>query len=265
MKRDRKTLKAGLVILFGLWILAGFSESQAEPSKTLDLSDSHVQSYVRSTGFIASQPIPSLGSIVGSQDETWNMTEGDLVYIKLAPGMRVKAGDQFYLASLGREVIHPITKKRLGHQLKIPGVIVVLDGNGQTVPARIEKSFFQVRYGDTLISPPSSLPAAMPIRLSESIQGTLVASPEGEENLTEGLAVYIDRGSQDGVIPGDFFTIYHTPYYTAEAKENGGKLPQLKVGEGVVVFVNAETSTLLITKSSQQLYIGDTIVSGRGK
>ncbi len=265
MKRDRMTLNAGLVILFGLWIFAGFSESQAEPSQTLDLSDNHVQSYVRSTGFIASKPIPSLGSIVGSQDETWNMTEGDLVYVKLEPGMRVKAGDQFYLASFGREVIHPITKKKLGQVLRIPGVLVILDGKGQTVPARIDKSFFQVRYGDSLISPPSSLPAAMPIRLAERIQGALLASPEGEENITEGLAVYIDRGSQDGVIPGDLFTIYQTPYYNKEVKENRGKLPQLKVGEGVVVFVNAETSTMLITKSSQGLYIGDTIVSGRGK
>ena len=105
----------------------------------------------------------------------------------------------------------------------------------------------------------------MPIRLAERIQGALVASPEGEENITQGLAVYIDLGSQDGVIPGDLFTIYQTPYYTEEAKANGGKFPQLRVGEGVVVSVNVETSTLLITKSSQGLYLGDTIVSGRGK
>ncbi len=265
MKRDRMTLNAGLVILFAVWIFAGFSESQAEPSNTLDLTDSHGQSYVRSTGFIASKPVPSLGSIVGSQDETWNLTEGDLVYVRLEPGMQVKAGDQFYLTSLGREVIHPITKKSLGHLLRIPGVVVILDGNGPTVPARIHKSFFQVRYGDTLISPPASLSPAMPIRQSERIQGMVVASPEGEENITEGLAVYIDRGSQDGVIPGDLFTIYQTPYYIEEAKKDGGKLPQLKVGEGVVVFVNAETSTMLVTKSSQGLYVGDTIVSGRGR
>ena len=265
MKRDRMTLNAGLVILFGLWIFAGFSESQAEPSQTLDLSDSHVQNYVRSTGFIASKPVPSLGSIVGSQADTWNLAEGDLVYVKLEPGMRVKAGDQFYLARFGEEVIHPITKKKLGHVLRIPGVVVILDGEGPTVPARIEKSFFQVRYGETLISPPSSLSAAMPTRLANRVQGTVVATPEGEENITQGVAVYIDRGRQDGLILGDLFTIYQTPYYTKEAREKGGKLPQLKVGEGIVVFVNAETSTVLVTKSSQALYIGDAIVSGRGK
>jgi hypothetical protein len=105
----------------------------------------------------------------------------------------------------------------------------------------------------------------MPIRLAQKMNGTIVASPEEEENITEGLAVYIDQGTQNGVILGDLFSIYQMPYYTEEAKEKGQKLPWLRVGEGVVVLVDDETSTMLVTKSSQGIYIGDVIVSGRNK
>ena len=265
MKRNKMTLNAGLVILFGLWIFAGFSEAQAQSTQTLDLSNTQVQDYIRSAGLIASKPLPFLGSIVGSQDERWNLTEGDLIYIKLEPGRQVKPGDRFYLGRWGREVIHPITKKMVGHVARIPGTVVILDGKGQTVPARIERSFFQVRYEDLIIPATAGPPATMTIRSPEKVKGTVVASPEEEENITQGVAVYIDRGSQDGVIMGDLFTIYQMPYFAKEAKETGEKLPWLKVGEGVVVFVNAETSTLFITKSSQAIYVGDPIVSGRDK
>lgn len=265
MKREKKTFNAGLVILLGLWIFTGFSEAFAQSDKTLDLSNRALQDFIQSSGFIAPGPIPTFGSIVGSGSAQANLSQGDLIYIKLEAGKQVKPGDRFYMARWGREIIHPVSKQKLGHLVRISGLVVILDGTGEIVSARIAESFFQGRYGDLIISPIPSPPVALPIRIAEKIKGTLVASPEEEENITERLAVYIDRGSQDGVIPGDLFTIYQMPYYTEEVREINGRLPLLKVGEGVVVLVNDRTSTMLVTKSYQAIYIGDTIVSGRNR
>jgi hypothetical protein len=263
MRRRNTTFYAGLVILFGLWISTSSSETYAQGNKTSDLSNYSVQDYIRSRGFISSRPIPYLGTIAGSAAAQVNLSQGDLIYIRLEAGTQVKAGDRFYMAHWGREIIHPKTQEKMGHLVRISGVAVILDGSGQIVPARIAESFYQVRYGDLIISPAAGTPAVLPTRFPEKIKGMIVASPEEEENITERLAVYIDRGAQDGVMVGDLFGIYQMPYYTEEIRESNRNLPLLEVGEGVVVFANAENSTMLITKSFQAIYIGDRIVSVR--
>jgi hypothetical protein len=260
MRSKNTTFYAGLVILLGFCISCS-SSAHAQGNKILDSSNYGMQDYIRSSGFISSRPIPHLGTIAGSAAPQVNLSQGDLIYIKLEPETRVKAGDRFFLAHWGREIIHPQTQEKMGHLVRISGVAVILDGSGRVVPARITESFYQVRYGDLIIFPLAGPPPVLTIRPTKKIQGMIVASPEEEENITERLAVYIDRGTQDGVMVGDLFGIYQMPYYTEEVRESNANLPLLEVGEGVVVFANAENSTMLITKSSQAIYIGDRIVS----
>jgi hypothetical protein len=38
-----------------------------------------------------------------------------------------------------------------------------------------------------------------------------------------------------------------------------------KSGEGVVIYVTPQTSTLLVTHSQEAIQVGDTVVSGKGK
>jgi hypothetical protein len=101
--------------------------------------------------------------------------------------------------------------------------------------------------------------------MPDKVKGTVVAAAQEEENISEREVVFIDRGSQDGVIMGDLFTIYQLPYYTDEALEKEPTLPLLKVGEGVVIYLAKETSTLLVTHSSQPVYVGDSVFLGKGK
>jgi hypothetical protein len=101
--------------------------------------------------------------------------------------------------------------------------------------------------------------------MPDKVKGTVVAAAQEEETISEREVVFIDRGSQDGVIMGDLFTIYQLPYYTDEALEKESMLPLMRVGEGVVIYLERETSTLLVTHSSLPVYVGDTVVLGKGK
>jgi hypothetical protein len=206
-----------------------------------------------------------LGSIVGSQDASANLSEGDLVYLRLEPGKQVKPGDQLAITRVVKEVEHPVTGVKLGYQVSFPGRAVILDGKGPIVPAKIEKSFFDIRHGDFVTSLSSSPPLEIPVRVPDKVKGIVVAAAEEQENISEREVVYIDRGSQDGVIMGDLFTIYQLPYYTDEAREKDPKLPLMKVGEAVVIHLEKGTSTLLVTHSAQTVYVGDTVVLGKGK
>jgi len=263
MGRKKKILISALAVLFGIGLLGAAGKANAQPGQTLDLS--RVQDAIRAHGFIAAQPIPYLGTVVGSQDPIGNLSEGDLIYIRLESRKKVMAGERLAIARVADEIKHPITDRKLGHAVVFPGRVVVLDGNGPIVPAKIEKTFGAVIQGDLIVASPPAPPPVISIRTQGRLQGVIVSPVEDEWNISEREFVFIDRGTQDGVIVGDLFSIYSMPYFSEEMEKTKEKLPLLKVGEGVVISATSETSTMLVTHSTQAIYAGDTIVSGKGK
>jgi len=265
MRRKNKTLVTALAVLLAIGLWGTVGEASAQTGRTLDLSSQMILDRVRACGFVTSQPIPYLGTIVGSQDASGNLSEGDYIYIRLEPGKQVKTGDRLTIARLAKEIEHPVTKKKFGQSIYFPGRVLILDGKGPVVPAVIEKSFAAVIHGDWVMVSPPSPPPAVSVRMRDGLKGVILAAAEEEEIITEREVVYIDRGLSDGVIVGDLFSIYSLPYYTDEASGNGNNLPLWKSGEGVVIYVTAESSSLLVTHSNQGIYAGDVVVSGKGK
>jgi hypothetical protein len=264
MERQKRIFITALTVFFGMGCWGTVGKTSAQTGQTLDLSAKLNLDRIRACGFVTDQPIPHLGTIVGSQNASNTLSEGDLVYIKLEAGKQAKAGDRLAISRFSKEIEHPVTKKKLGYALYFPGWVVILDGKGPIVPAMIEKSFADVIHGDIITSPPPTS-MAIPVRMKEGLKGVVVAAAEEEVTISEREVVYIDRGAFDGVIVGDLFSIYSLPYYTQETLDSQDKLPLFKSGEGVVIYVTPQTSTLLVTHSQEAIQVGDTVVSGKGK
>jgi hypothetical protein len=263
MRQIKMTLRAGLVILLGLLIFGESTESRAQSGQALEPSKQKLRDQMQSVGFITSQPIPSWGTIVGTKDAVVNLSKGEVVYIQLQPGKEVKPGDRFTIMHLGQAITHPITKEKIGHLVVSPGKLVILEGKDYIVTAKIHESNRPIFSGDDILAPAPVLPEAVPIRTLKKIEGRVISSQEGIENITSNEFVFIDRGSQDGVVVGALFKIYQMGHYLEEIlKDEKIRFPLNKVGEAVVVSVQKETSTALITLSSQAIYIGDQAVSG---
>ena len=266
MRWTKMTLSAGLGILWSILICGGVPESNAQTNQALDLDKPGLRDLIKASGFITAKPIPSWGSIIGSKDAAVNLTEGEVVYVQLERGKEVQPGDRFSIVRQGEAVTHPVTKKNLGKLVLVPGELTILGGKGQVVTAKINKSFRSVQEGDVIIPPQPILPQIVPIRDSKKIKGIVLLSPEGSENITEKEVIFIDRGNRDGVIVGDRFSIYQegsASIYEDFQKAEKPKLPMVKVGQAVVVSVQEETSTALVTHSSQAIYAGDKVVAGK--
>ena len=264
MRWTKMTLSAGLGILLGILICGGVPESNAQTDQTLNLGRPGLRDLIRASGFITAKPIPSWGAIIGSKDSAVNLTEGEVVYVQLERGKEVQPGDRFSIVREGEAVTHPVTKKNFGNLVLVPGELTILGGKGKVVTAKINKSFRSVQEGDMIIPPQPALPQIVPIRDHKKIKGIVLFSREGSENITEKEVIFIDRGNRDGVIVGDHFSIYQRGASAAEMPESEKeKLPMIKVGKAVVVSVQEETSTALVTQSSQAIYVGDQAVSGK--
>lgn len=212
--------------------------------------------------FITSQEIPFWGEIVGSQEGAVNSTLGDVVYIKLEPQKSVKPGDHFFIGRYLDGVIHPQTKKDMGRVLSIPGELVVLGGEGNIITAKIHKSSQPVQCGDKIYSSPLLPPPETSIRINKKIKGQVMLSLDKSENITLKEYIFIDRGSQDGLIVGNTLKIYRTGQLSDKIlTDKGSEMPKYKIGEAVVISVRKESSTAIITNSSHEINPGDEVIS----
>ncbi|MFH1337089.1 MAG: hypothetical protein ABII96_11280 [Candidatus Zixiibacteriota bacterium] len=264
MRNLKMALITGIVILLSLLGFVRIPETKAQSKQVLDLSKNRLRDRIQSCGFITAKPLASFGFIAGSRDAAVSLSAGEVVYLMLEPGKEVKAGDRFSVAQLGRVITHPVTKKKIGQLVLLPGNLTILERKDNMATAKIDKSFQSINLGDLIIPPSVALPEEMPIREIKKIEGIVVSSPEEEVNIAAGEFLFIDRGRNDGVIVGDLFSFYQTGTYSDRVqKDEKVKLPQTKVGEAVVVSVQDETSTAVVTLSSQPILVGDRAMSGR--
>jgi hypothetical protein len=156
-----------------------------------------------------------------------------------------------------------MTKTNLGRHVMFPGELLVLETKGLMVTAKIEKSFRSIYVGDMVIPPQQAIPASLTLRSEKKIEGWVVLSAEREVNVTSNEIIFIDRGSQDGVIAGDRFSICRVGYFPKEVLERQGQdLPLIKVGEAVAITVQEEVTTALVTHSSASINVGFKAISG---
>lgn len=266
MQWKKITLSAGLAILSTLLVIGGFPESNAQSNQVLDLSKPRLRDRIQASGYLTSKPIPSWGAIIASKDAGVSLTEGEVVFIQLEPGKEVQVGDRFAIVRLGRQVKHPVTKHKIGNLVLIPGELTILERKNDVAMAKINKSFSPIYREDLIIPLQPVFPKAVPIRTQKKIKGYVAFSPEDTVSISEKEFVFIDRGSQDGVMVGDLFSIYQHPDRLrglyGGSREKVREIPMVKVGKAVVVSVQEETSTALVTHSFQSIYIGDKAVSG---
>jgi hypothetical protein len=263
MRYTKMTLSAGLVLLVGLALFGESTKGYAQSSQALDPSKQKYCCPAQSAGFITPKPIPSWGTIVGTKDAVVNLSKGEVVYVLLQPGKAVKPGDHFTILQPGQTIIHTITKEEIGQLVTNPGELVILEGKNEIVTAKIHESIRPILRGDYILTPAPVHAEAVPIRSLKKIEGRIIFSQEGIENISSNEFIFIDRGSQDGVILGALFKIYQmSDDFEESLKEDPSRLPLNKVGKAVVVSVQDKTSAALITLSSQAIRIGDQAISG---
>jgi chemotaxis protein MotB len=176
--------------------------------------------------------------------------QNDVFYLKLKNTDEVAIGDLFTVYKRTRKVFHPATGKYLGYLITRLAVVQVVQVDKDLTTARALRAFGAAAPGDPVVrfTPPSSEEAAaipassdvtgMVIELQADLEMTLVA----QRNI-----VYLDRGSEDGLRPGDRMDLIRY----------GGGLPPRQVGEVKVLSTDARTSTALVTKSLSRILKGD--------
>ena len=207
-------------------------------------------------GYISAQGLAVAGRVSNAESEAVLLSDYDRIYIKMKSG--AKKGDQFAVFRPVRRIEHPVTGEPYGYAVKIVGGVQVIDTTPKVVTGQIAQAFLPVQRGDYVGPWPEAFGSRVaPVPNETETRGYIIDSvvdvlgPLGEHDL-----VFIDRGRRHGVQRGNTFAVLDRgDKYT---RDTGG-LPNEDVGQLMVLDVQENASTAIVTFGLRELNVGDKI------
>lgn len=216
--------------------------------------------YEALTPNLSGQAGSRIQGLYGSADTVkYDLDTGDVVYLDGGRAAGLSPGDEFSVVAAQQKVTHPVSGRVVGRLYRYLGRVRVLSVQDTTAIAEIVQSCAPVIVGSSLKPfEPEPVPLGRdtqlrPINLPVSAD-KLVGAPvillakDDLVSLGQDQVVYIDRGADADVVPGDIYTIY---------RANRPGLPPVVLGELAVLSVHETSSVARIIKSRYTIYVGD--------
>lgn len=215
---------------------------------------------------VTPSPIEGWGLIESSMTQSEMLSPLDEVAIALKKDSTARPGETFLiLRSLGK-LRHPKTKKVLGHATAVVGAARLSALEGRRAMAHVVKANAEILRGD-MLGPmgESNLRPVYMRRNDKAMEGWVVATHPRNSSMAGGqYLVFVDKGSADGVAPGNSFQIMR--------QQDGLSLqtvlqptvvhkgaPRQAVGACTLIDVKSNVSTCLVTWASREIVPGDSV------
>jgi hypothetical protein len=189
----------------------------------------------------------------------YNLSTSDIVYLDGGRARGMSPGSLFTVIEPQRQVIHPVTKQVVGRFYHYLGRIRVLSVQEETAIGEIVHSCDPILVGHQLRTfepepvPLGRLGALRPVNYPEPEEDlrdnpVILFTQDNLVSIAEDHVVYIDRGEDAEVTPGDMYTIY---------RKNRDGLPPIVVGELAVLAVHKSSSLAKVIESRYAVFLGD--------
>ncbi len=182
-------------------------------------------------------------------------TGTDELYLKLKNPSDAALGDLYTVYRRSRKVFHPITKQYLGYIINRLGVVEVIQLNSKVIGVRVVRSFAPFSPGDPVMRfAPPSVESTVDVSLPAIDVEAMVVELQSDKNMSlvsQGNLVYLDKGQEDGLRPGDGLEVFRT----------GGGLPERRIGEVKILSTEPHTSAAVVSKATARVLIGDRLRS----
>jgi len=248
---------------------------------------------VNCSGFVTDQKVSEEFRLVSGEQSNYKLTftGSDYVYINRGQDKGVRVGDRFFVVRaddyVGRTQWFKWQDKlmrAMGTQYIDAGQVRVVNVQPKVAIAQIIFSCDYMQRGDIVLPyqerpiPPFKEAATFDhfAPVSGKPMAMVVAGKDHSAALGKNSTVYINLGSNQGVKTGDYFRIFRYQGSTAETvpqtkdyqftmygfgsapqRYSWNDLPREILGEGIVFSVSRNSSTVMITVSSSEIYAGD--------
>lgn len=288
-------MRARIVVLSLLVFLGAATSSAQNVAPAAPAMPQIDFSTVNCSGFVTDQKVPDEIRLVSGEQSNYKITfaRGDYVHINRGQDKGVRVGDRFSVVRPDKDPTDVAWFKWQEKLLKAMGTPYLDAGQVRVVDVQPKVSVAQVIFscgymqrGDILQpyqdrpAPPYKDPAAFDhfAPVSGKPVAMVVAGKDYGQIYGKLSAVYVNLGTNQGVKVGDYLRIFRYQGSMAETvpqtkgyqyfmygfgsapmRYEWNDLPREILGEGIVINVNRNSSTMIITFNSIEVYAGDYI------
>jgi hypothetical protein len=218
----------------------------------------------RRDSFVTQREVDESGSLVAAFSEKIMLSTHDKAYARFKGAAPSRVGETYLVYRTSRAIDHPVTGQRLGYQTTILGTarVVAVDAKAATVV--VGQTYEPIERGDLLGPWTEKLLRPVAMRPNaRSVKGLIVAAQiDIVTQVGENHVVYVNRGKADGVEEGNVFTVVRNgDPLGRDAYElvDDRRLPEEAIGSLLVIDVKETVSTALVTRSLNELLLGDRV------
>ena len=215
-------------------------------------------SLVDQYGFIRKMPVTPEGVIFKSRETGLTLiSEGNIVYIKPEGNAVLAKGAWMSIFRTFEPIVNRDSKQLIGTQHLLCGIVEILQRDPDYAIARVVRSYRSIRLGDKLM-PYEKRSPRIPIQNSQTgIDGTILLSEEHMNIFAESNVAFIDRGKMHGIRPGQIYSIYYRDEHNLGTTMSPKTVvTPVDYGELIVLHVEDNTATVLITNSEKEFFAG---------
>jgi hypothetical protein len=219
------------------------------------------------TGFVTQKELEESGDIDSSFSEAKMLSNPDSIYVKFKKGNQPRLQERYIIFHTEAEVKHPNSLFRYGFLTKILGTARVtgLSEKG-LVTMQIEECWDPITREDLVGPFGEKLGEKISARANDrDLKGFVIGT------LTPGLTlmgeyhiIVVDKGSSDGVQPGNTFVVVRRQdpleaQFMNPAENQNDKYPLEDIAQCLAVDVKEKASTCLMTRSIREVAFGDKV------
>ena len=282
------------IAALSLLVLMGAAASSSQEIRTAPkVITSPDYNMVNCSGFVTDQRVSEEFRLISGEQSNIKLTftSGDYVFINRGQDKGVRVGDRFSVVRPDDYVGRTQWFKWQDKLMRAMGTAYVDTGQVRVVNVQPKVSIAQIIFscdymqrGDIVVPyqerpiPPFKEAAAFDhfAPVSGKPMAMVVAGKDHSSALGKNSPVYVNLGTNQGVKVGDYFRIFRYQGSTAETvpqtkdyqftmygfgsapqRYSWNDLPREILGEGIVFSVSRNSSTMMITISSSEIYAGD--------
>lgn len=227
------------------------------PEPAVDPQVFHRESAEEMVGLVTEETVESAASIVSSVPTRVMLGSGDRVYIGLGRD-DVAKGDRFSIFRTREKVFDPDTGRMLGWHVDFLGWLEVTEPADEASVAEIRLSGAEIEVGDRLMR---KEPPQLDIAIAPSptgVEGRISFFPNSRTLMGTQDFVYLNRGSEDGLVVGSPLEVYRDGFTAHEpARDENVRVPARVVAQLLVLRAQPNSAVAVVRHTQEELALGD--------
>jgi hypothetical protein len=253
--------------LFHLKGVDTFSQKNIKKSGSLEPEKVKAPLYyyyspINSIGFIRKHPVNSQGILFKVKDDKKLIGVGDLVYLRQMGDTPLVPGQKYSVYRTLKPIVDKKSNALIGTQHYLTGIVKIIKKEPGFSVGTVVQSYRTIALDDLLMPYQKRSPQIALIESKKGLNGKIIGSEARANIMGDEDIAFIDKGSKDGVKPGQSYSIFYQQRQKIDTKTRGNVLLSPVVyGTILVLHTEQTTSTALITRAEKSINPGATIRS----